>query len=116
VALPAALRLTLAVTLDGVPLSGFPVERRPTGTQIQQSRVVRPAADITLRTPPVSLPATTVLLQVDHPLLVSLNAQDADAITLAAGGALFLLGATLTGLQTANRTIADATMTVMALS
>lgn len=118
-ALPAALRLTCAVTLDGTPLAGFPVERRPTGQSLERARIVRRADGDGVTTYtflPVLFPLATALFTTEAPVRVSLNQQDDDALTLAPGGALFLLGATLTSLTTANPTTRPAPCTMLGLT
>lgn len=115
-ALPTALRLTLSVAVDGVPVAGFPVERRRTGTQLQTTAYTR-AADglgtVTYLTPPIPLPITSVALFPDAPVLVSLNGQDADAFTVA--GAVVLDGVDLQRFQVANPTTTPAPVTLVTL-
>jgi hypothetical protein len=105
VPLPTALRLTVAVTLDDTPIAGFPVERRRTGDQLVTNFFTR-AADglgtVNYVTPPILLPIDTVLLETEQPVLVSLNAQDPDAVSLGHHGALLVLGADLQQLHLAN--------------
>ena len=122
-ALPAAIRCTLALSLDGDPLAGFPAERRPTGPSVEHFEYVRAADSTTVLdsqpAPLLTLPASVLLVTTDSPVRVALNDQDQDGTTdlgLTAGGVIFLSQVTVTAVRTANPTEQPAVVTMLALA
>ncbi len=122
-ALPAAIRLTCALTLDGVPVSGFPVERRPLGSMLERLTIIRGADGAsTLSSEPLPvtlLPASLLLLSTDLPVRLALNDQSQDGVTdigLQAGGTVLLAAADITAIATANPSIVPATLAVLTLT
>ena len=122
--LPAAVRFTLSLTLDGAPLSGFPAERRVTDDQVERLTLKRAADGLGVFTyqeiPATPTETALVLLTTDAPVRVAVNGQAQDHVTdipLAADGVILLSNVTLSNatsqLATANPTTTPATLTVL---
>lgn len=105
-ALPAAIRLTLALTLDGTPLTGFPVERRLTGASTFFLDFIRSAdgddSDVFETAPIQVTPVSALLLTTPDQLRIQLNEGEVQPFYLGGNGLLLLTAANVTALATAN--------------
>ena len=122
-ALPAAIRLTIALHLDGEPVPGFPLERRPTGATLERFDFVRLADGIGTFTaeplPVTTLPLESFFLTTADPIRLSINDQPQDGVFdtgLRAGAAVLLVAATITQLATTNATTTPAALTLLTLT
>lgn len=118
--LPAALRLTLAVTLDGTPVLGFPVERRLLGTHLARIEDSRPADGVTtddFQAAPIQEgSANLILLRPEAPLRLSLDQQNEEAVTLERDALVLIAGGQVTSIATANPGTTATPYTIVALT
>ena len=104
-----SLKVTIDCELDGERLSGFPLSKRISVTEVQQFDVTRATGGGYVATPTSDLASLKALiLKASQAITIRLDAQSDAGIELAAGGILAIIDATIDAGAATNATVSNA--------